>query len=981
MASSRSRRSTPSTRRRVALALEEGRELVPGAPVVADERPDGRGARRARRAALAGEVAATVERAAARGRRACSSTASFSLRGIGTVVTGTLWSGSIGEGDELRVAARRVARPRPQRPGARPAGRARRGRPARRRRSARHRAGGARGAATRWSSRTPTRSATGSTSLLEELGVESRTDARCTSTTAPPSTTPGSSGSASATRSSGSRAGRRRTRRPRRAARPDDDRRRRRARPGPAAPRRRRTASRCSSAATRRRSCSARSTAAPEPLTRAELARRALLDAGAARARARRGRPGRRLVPDARTRLDELAATSRLPSPSGLPARRSTRASRSPSCCPGARGLRRSLPLLPLERRGAKAYAPGASAQLGDRAEAAAAARGRARRQRVRRRSSADDRELARLPRGRRADSSASATGSCSAAAAYDEARRLARRGVRARGPDHARALPRPRRRRTPRGSAPARALRRRRADAAGGRGARAAQARPRRGAVGRALERGIFVPRGVNDSRRRGADPSPDHRMRCMPLRAILVVLAVSRACRGAEGGTEPTAAEQPEAERALDRGALTVRATRGGGRWSALASAAADRRARRDARPPRPGVRLADLRTATRLMPERCSPVPTTGLGAAFGPRISASRDASECTVHVCFHWVDPTRDAPPRADGDGDSCPITSRPQRPCSRRSGRKSRPLGYRPPKTGRRVEEPRAGRTARRLPRRRRRRQHLRLLHDRRPEHRRRRMRYGDLSAYCVLDNDFAPAQFPGSTTPDEALRVTAAHEFFHAVQFGYDAYEDGWFMEGTAVWMEDEVYDGIDDNHQYLQASALARPECRSTSPSATSRIRSPASSTARSCSGATSRSASDGTSCAGCGSWPTTRPAEPTAIRSPPSKRCCSTKRGPPDDVRAFGTANVFPESFYEEGAGYPSPVLHRHSTLSRPRRPRPAPRLTLDHLTTWYASYHPGPRTPRGARLRVTLDLPTRARGADAAIVLLSRSGPCA
>src|SRR5918911_1420624 len=27
----------------------------------------------------------------------------FSLRGIGTVVTGTLWAGSIGEGDELRI--------------------------------------------------------------------------------------------------------------------------------------------------------------------------------------------------------------------------------------------------------------------------------------------------------------------------------------------------------------------------------------------------------------------------------------------------------------------------------------------------------------------------------------------------------------------------------------------------------------------------------------------------------------------------------------------------------------------------------------------------------------------------------------------------------------------------------------------------------------------------------------------------------------
>ena len=32
----------------------------------------------------------------------------FTLRGIGTVATGTLWSGSIGEGDELQVGGRTI---------------------------------------------------------------------------------------------------------------------------------------------------------------------------------------------------------------------------------------------------------------------------------------------------------------------------------------------------------------------------------------------------------------------------------------------------------------------------------------------------------------------------------------------------------------------------------------------------------------------------------------------------------------------------------------------------------------------------------------------------------------------------------------------------------------------------------------------------------------------------------------------------------
>ena len=81
-----------------------------------------------------------------------------------------------------------------------------------------------------------------------------------------------------------------------------------------------------------------------------------------------------------------------------------------------------------------------------------------------------------------------------------------------------------------------------------------------------------------------------------------------------------------------------------------------------------------------------------------------------------------------------------------------------------------------------------------------------------DVWAYCVLDNDYDPVQFT-TNTPTENLQVTAAHEYFHAVQFGYDAAEDGWFMEATATWAEDELYDGVDDNVQYLPAGQLGNP------------------------------------------------------------------------------------------------------------------------------------------------------------------------
>jgi hypothetical protein len=81
-----------------------------------------------------------------------------------------------------------------------------------------------------------------------------------------------------------------------------------------------------------------------------------------------------------------------------------------------------------------------------------------------------------------------------------------------------------------------------------------------------------------------------------------------------------------------------------------------------------------------------------------------------------------------------------------------------------------------------------------------------------DSWAYCVLDNDYRPGQFP-TQTPLANLQVTAAHEYFHAVQFAYDAFEDSWFMEATATWAEDEVYPDINDNLQYLRRGPIRRP------------------------------------------------------------------------------------------------------------------------------------------------------------------------
>ena len=67
--------------------------------------------------------------------------------------------------------------------------------------------------------------------------------------------------------------------------------------------------------------------------------------------------------------------------------------------------------------------------------------------------------------------------------------------------------------------------------------------------------------------------------------------------------------------------------------------------------------------------------------------------------------------------------------------------------------------------------------------------------------SYMILENDYSG--FPN--TPLDDIRVTAAHEFNHAIQFGYAYPEEHWLMEATATWMEDAVYDYVNDNYQYL--------------------------------------------------------------------------------------------------------------------------------------------------------------------------------
>lgn len=69
-------------------------------------------------------------------------------------------------------------------------------------------------------------------------------------------------------------------------------------------------------------------------------------------------------------------------------------------------------------------------------------------------------------------------------------------------------------------------------------------------------------------------------------------------------------------------------------------------------------------------------------------------------------------------------------------------------------------------------------------------------------SCYIEVDNDFTGF----FTEPLGALQVTAAHEYFHAVQVSYRYRDDDvFFMEMCSTWMEDYAYPLVNDYILYL--------------------------------------------------------------------------------------------------------------------------------------------------------------------------------
>jgi Family of unknown function (DUF6055) len=175
----------------------------------------------------------------------------------------------------------------------------------------------------------------------------------------------------------------------------------------------------------------------------------------------------------------------------------------------------------------------------------------------------------------------------------------------------------------------------------------------------------------------------------------------------------------------------------------------------------------------------------------------------NSPRCGRHFCVHWVAEGIDAPSLADADGNGVPnFVEQVLRIAEHVHEVENEKLGWREPKSdGRKgggrgktdiylsqiggelfgYAAPDRGQASKehRIPRR--------------------------LHGYLVLDNDYSAFEFPG-TKPVSDLQVTLAHEYNHILQFGYDAYQDPWFAESTATWMEDQVYNGIDDYLRYVR-------------------------------------------------------------------------------------------------------------------------------------------------------------------------------
>lgn len=171
--------------------------------------------------------------------------------------------------------------------------------------------------------------------------------------------------------------------------------------------------------------------------------------------------------------------------------------------------------------------------------------------------------------------------------------------------------------------------------------------------------------------------------------------------------------------------------------------------------------------------------------------------------CSRHFCVHWVDQGLDAPGPSDRNGNQVPdFVERVLRVAEHIHTVENDKLGWREPKS----DGPKGGGEGKTDV-------YLSQIGgelfgyaapDRGQASRQHRIPRR-LHGYLVLDNDYSAFEFP-HTKPLNDLEVTFAHEYDHILQFSYDAYQDPWFAESSATWMEDQVYNDVNDYLRYVR-------------------------------------------------------------------------------------------------------------------------------------------------------------------------------
>jgi hypothetical protein len=249
--------------------------------------------------------------------------------------------------------------------------------------------------------------------------------------------------------------------------------------------------------------------------------------------------------------------------------------------------------------------------------------------------------------------------------------------------------------------------------------------------------------------------------------------------------------------------------------------------------------------------------------------------------------------------------------------------------------------------------------------------------KYRAVSAFVVLDNDYRPAQF-AQGTPLDNLRASAAHEFFHAVEMGYDYREDPWLTEGTAAWVEDQVFDNVNLNIVYLQHSMAAAPLTpldfgrqghqygawlffrylsERFGPKIIERIW---------------RFADDSRHQVSSNELHTYSMA---AVKKAVGREGRELRNVFSDFIRA----NLRPARYYNEGAENHYPMaFSANVALNKKGEDTKWMGTALDHMAAIYVTFVPGDAAPKGRRLLIRVDGPPRGTGTQSQVLVRYKSG---